>query len=80
MLGQHGVLVGLRILHLESMKNIRCIFGLAQSETKFGRQNLNAQKIRGSSQILEFKSFVESSDKMRNLRRGIASDDDVINI
>ena len=62
------------------MKNIRCIFGLAQSEAKSSRQNLNAQKIRESSQILEFKSFAKSSDKMRNLRRGIASDDDVINI
>ena len=62
------------------MKNIRCIFGLAQSETKSGRHNLNAQKIRESSQILEFKSLVESSDKMRHLRNGIASNDDVINI
>ena len=47
----------LRILHVESMRNIKGIFGLCESKAKLCMSNLNIQEIAEWPQILQFKSL-----------------------
>ena len=51
-------------MHIESVQNIRGIFGLRQDETKPSRSYLNTKKVIKRAKFLEFKGGIESMNKI----------------
>lgn len=51
-------------MHIESIKNVRCIFGLRQGETRLSRSDLNTKKVIKRVKVLEFKGRTKSMNKI----------------
>lgn len=51
-------------MHIESTKNVKCIFGLRQGKTKLSRSYLNTKKVIKRVKVLKYKGRTESMNKI----------------